>query len=422
MFIVIFIFSYLIGFVNVMPELNKNIFLYTSKIYAKSFNISNCWVCIATPTNSGEGIPFLTIPFNASEIAEWYIYQSIPRSVVVHSGVYSCEKGRYKIYLQKCINLWKSAGYPLNTFSGWHQLKYNPNRNPQYISLPTNIKQKGSICLISNHSEGMKMGNSVCTNYLDVNTAYKCTQNVLQRTKWSSKLTGIRNITNNKTFSDQWYLEDIYLYSACNGTYFICDDRAYSWLPKYWSGSCYLGYLVPAIRHLPHLPYVTEPATLRNKHSIILRDAIYARIIPFYWEVRVANELNKITTIIQNVADYTAGVTCALTGAECCTFIPDNSKEVKDLASHIQKEIKKLDPPPVISLWDKLCGWLGHTGMSTVRIILFSCVAGFIIYITCQCIKCIKELFAKCKGPIVRMIHTNPTAPPLDEIEMKYYG
>ncbi|XP_038644198.1 endogenous retrovirus group PABLB member 1 Env polyprotein-like isoform X1 [Scyliorhinus canicula] len=452
MFAAILIFSYLIDFVNVVSEMNKNTFLYTAKIYAENFNISNCWVCIATPTNSGEGIPFLTIPFNASETAEWYIYQSVPRSVVTHSGAYTCENGRYQVDIQKSINLWKSAGYPLNTFSGWHQLQFNPDKKPQNLNLPTNIKQKGSICLISKDPKGIPMGNSNFTNYLDVNTAFKCTNNRLERVMRSSRITGIPNLRNNKTFEDQWLLEYIYSYSAYNGTYFICDDKAYPWLPRSWSGSCYLGYMVPAIRHVTNLLHISEMTVQRKKRSIIFRDAIFARIIPFYWEVRMENELNKITTIIQDVAEYTAtvldkisdemrtirtvvlqnrmaldyvlaenGGTCALIGAECCTFIPDNSEEVKDLVLRIQKEIKKLDPSQVLSLWDRICGWFGHTGMSIMRIILFSCAAGFIIYMTYQCATCIKELFAKRRGPTVRMIHTNPTAPPIDEFEVKYF-
>ena len=48
-----------------------------------------------------------------------------------------------------------------------------------------------------------------------------------------------------------------------NGTYFICGSYAYSWLPKLWRGSCYLGYVVPHVRYS-----VNSPFSHRDKHVI----------------------------------------------------------------------------------------------------------------------------------------------------------
>ena len=35
------------------------------------------------------------------------------------------------------------------------------------------------------------------------------------------------------------------------------------------------------------------------------------------------------------------GGTCAVIGKECCTYIPDNSEKIHDLAGHIRKEATK---------------------------------------------------------------------------------
>ena len=90
------------------------------------------------------------------------------------------------------------------------------------------------------------------------------------------------------------------------------------------------------------------------------------------------------------------GGTCALIGSECCTYIPDSSDNITDLAEHIGKmeneiraegrKFKGYNPPgwwPFGSLFGDWGGMLIHAGI----IILVVCLLIGLQKYVCQCIK-----------------------------------
>ena len=79
---------------------------------------------------------------------------------------------------------------------------------------------------------------------------------------------------------------------AYNGTYFVCGDNAYPWLPWDWSGSCYLAYVVPYVRHYnsPTSPPQSTPVkaqTSHNRSSTVLDDSL-----SFLWDRNSGSRIN----------------------------------------------------------------------------------------------------------------------------------
>lgn len=75
---------------------------------------------------------------------------------------------------------------------------------------------------------------------------------------------------------------------APNGTYFICGSYAYSWLPKLWQGSCYLGYVVLHVRHSANSPF-----SHRHKRVIQETERFFAIAFPSYGISEIAREVIK---------------------------------------------------------------------------------------------------------------------------------
>ena len=221
--------------------------------------------------------------------------------------------------------------------------------------------------------------------------------------------------------------------TAYNGTYFVCGNNAYPWLPWDWAGSCYLAYVVPYVHHYTDLRDHPEIHLLRAKRSVSETERFFMIAFPLYGTAKAAQELIHMASTLERIANETRdgfeevsaaisevsaevvairtvalqnrlaldyvlasqGGTCAIVGSECCTYIPDDSENITPLADHIRRVAKTIQDegnqyhnynPP---------GWLGQWFGSWGSYLMHGLIVLIVIVIAC-CI-CMALLNACCK-------------------------
>ncbi|XP_072362584.1 syncytin-2-like [Scyliorhinus torazame] len=363
-------------------ELHVNTYLYMSYVYAKDMNVSGCWVCTHIPTHAKGEIPLRPVPLNLSETVEWHIYQNgtrqCPRTIRIASLVRNPEGGAASSlsFLPISPRPWKEGGYPVNTFEMWYQPSYDQSHQPPFLTLTntTNTgRPLGIICLVRNVVKGIFKGASRCkhkfvvaniSKVYPVNTSpqfYGCTLDV-----------PYANGTGTFKYSLMAEGFDVDKLTSYNGTYFICGHKAYPWLPENWTGSCYLGYVVPFIHHLANLGDHYQMMK-REKRAITETQRYFGILLPPIGVALALKEIRKVAKILEEVANDTTealteinnemvairtvalqnrivldylfankGGTCAVIGSECCNYIPDRSENITHLVDHIRTEVKKL--------------------------------------------------------------------------------
>ena len=153
---------------------------------------------------------------------------------------------------------------------------------------------------------------------------------------------------------------------ALNNTYFVCGNRAYPWLPVNWTRSCYLSFIVPHMHLLNMSPF---EHLKRGKQSFTSTELFFMILIPHYGVGQTSVGLAELATSLESLANKTAlgmvginsevvalhavamqnrvalhlilaaqGGTCAVIESECCTYIPDNSDQITNIADKIKQE------------------------------------------------------------------------------------
>ncbi|KAM4722970.1 syncytin-A-like [Rhinophrynus dorsalis] len=166
------------------------------------------------------------------------------------------------------------------------------------------------------------------------------------------------------------------------GVYYICGNRAYSWLPMGAWGNCTIGRVVLAIRTRSNIS-LSDTGYGENRHKRELFSSADKAWMWFPswtgWEIELANKLNKYVSIMDGIInesmssihalkeelaqvrkvalqntmalDYLLAIeggTCAIIGEEFCTWVQDSRdpieahltkvKELQNKARDISKE------------------------------------------------------------------------------------
>lgn len=362
-------------------------------------NTTDCWVCGLIPHTVEKGMPYLVLPFSYEGSAWAYFvifnnaYQSkIKQPVSSHSvgsdfshsllikGMVAMakimEKSEASIDERKAYTNWNITNYISSLNDKIEQGKSPPIRV---------IPQQGNFCLqINGRTPNTGQRESLCSH--------------------------------------------TYVYSALNslplvpsqGTYFVCHDRAYTWLPADFSGTCYIAFLLP--------PTYTAPANHhKNRYGRGIVDSkdtagqeggdFLKGFLPFWGPMANSRNIRQLVRVVETTIDITVGAlsnitaelqadrlmtlqnrvaldfvladrggVCKLIGSSCCIFIPNDAPTVYQAISklHIISESIHQDEGDwsfsewfwgLLSKW----GWKVLTFFGVILAFIFSC---------CLCMHC----------------------------------
>lgn len=410
----------------------KNFFHETLKATAHVFNVTNCWVCGQTPRAAPEGIPLYGLPFNIS----WLPLDDPWRISIVNRTMDSLTN-------PSCKNIPSNFG-------------------PEEYSIKLSRKAIGVLCVqrpSTNDLYSINMGNRSCDYVVTDHWNNISMVQVMGRGEvFNFKVDGYRiggsafkndthvcvakdsaliscvNLSKNQTRADMFWQYWIHQ-TTCTPLpyqfYFICGLNAYKWLPPNWSGSCYIGHIVPKVRIVLNNP----PGRVRNwKRSIgsskiqdlpegwdvTEGDRLAMIILPQYGVARAVQMMRRMSKIIEYAFNKTfdsidalteevrqmrlvvlqnraaldfilaaKGGVCALIGDECCSYISDSSENIESDLTEARKAVSKLHS---ISN-DGIFAWLGQLGQQVVMYIAWFILLALGIFII---VKIIFVCISKC--------------------------
>ncbi|XP_028980657.2 uncharacterized protein LOC114840714 [Esox lucius] len=350
-----------------------NTFLALSLKYAQTVNQSSCWVCTHTPFTAIGRIPLGVIPFTQSEMlgvwkhADWFKrvmsnnwgpaigYRGADPTDICYKDVSSPGCPTIQTYID-------SLGVEVESWRGAYLPPFNTT-SFSFLGLPPRLvvtrPPDGWLCIERTPSAVLrrqwmsmfvKVGWSQCSQIADLSA---CDGSDFSLCTMSANLTLSNGSVAGFHANALGNIGSTGMV-APNGTYFICGPNAYAMLPPFWMGSCYLGYVVPHIRHSLEPPFAKL-----HRRSISESERFFAIAFPSYGTAKLAQEVITMASSLEALANLTAdgftgmsaemvamrtvamqnrvaldyllaaqGGTCAVVGAECCTYIPDETDGV----------------------------------------------------------------------------------------------
>lgn len=238
-----------------------NVFLKTAHGYARAKGLQSCWVCGLMPS-SAQVYPYIAIPFTTIEIYQAYGH--------IHDA--SVKSPFYTV--------------PLT------------NNTPSTIELF--YAPRGVICW-RNAGKGKIVGESQCSHYVTVGQEFVSV--AVPHTVLHVPLPPVAKMQNVTTDA----------MPALNGTMFVCGSTAYSFLPPAWHGSCYLAYVVPAVKIMTtnDLKNKISPRPKRDlfhSHEIVATPTqrFFSSLVPAYGMTVALDEIRSLAHTVDEVANDTA--------------------------------------------------------------------------------------------------------------------
>lgn len=366
---------------------------------ANTEGLSDCYVCANTPHSTDK--PFQLQPVPLPEIKTkcliWLqamIVGSPESSCTVWLSVLSHHFSRMGIDVRLADECASVCTYMHAQDSIPLILHTRPSNEIPTDSMPASLQVQGKIgdvapmCICQNAGLGDRwLGYSDCSRRY-VNIGLFWGPSMSSGNLWSmANTTPYQLMTNNGLQILQVYPDSVIptsetAYLLLKERYWICGNNAYRWLPKQWSGCCYIGLLNT---HLTFLSKTGAPLiSRRTKRShpeyrphqrVSLGTKILEGFVPWYGSVHNAYLIDNISLELESFANYAIegfhlltdemknlklvalqnraaldyilareGGVCAVIGDQCCTYIPDIQNNMTDVIQHmkqLREEIEK---------------------------------------------------------------------------------
>uniref|UniRef100_A0A803JYR9 Envelope glycoprotein n=1 Tax=Xenopus tropicalis TaxID=8364 RepID=A0A803JYR9_XENTR len=365
---------------------------------AKQLNTTDCWICSHVPVNH-KGIPLVGIPISMNDLnLTDYSYE-----VAIDTN---------------------------------HTYQNAINDQGTYLEI-TGLLDTPTICvgpMFVNHTIKMKdhvvnipkihVGNTDCENatlkfYMDY-MGKKCDkmQGNCNDFCWCGRMNtscaprcscpnqdidGIVNCESKVTDNMRWFQTWLGYHGTIlprvlrQGLYYICGNRAYSWLPMGAWGNCTIGRVVPAIRQRLNISYIDNQGihsrVNKQKRELFSNSDKAWMWFPAWtgWGIELANRLNKYASIMDGIINETTssihiineelaqvrkvtlqnrmaldyllaveGGVCAIIGKECCTWIEDSHDQI-EAHMHKVKELQQKARDISKEGWNPF-SWMGNIG------------------------------------------------------------
>lgn len=380
--------------------------------------LSNCYVCANTPHSTDK--PFRLQPVAIPEIqtkcliwlqtiflgapdSPWTFWMSKLRRDMLRLGVDAK-------FTEECVTVC-SYMYDHDSIPWVTHIRFTPAESmPSALQVQGKTNQIVPICICQNSGERDRwMGHSTCTRrYVNLERSKPWGQDSSSGNLWSSgNVTQYSLITDSgpkmfEVYHDSIIPTDKIPYIPLRGKYWICGGNAYHWLPKKWSGCCYVGTLDT---HLTFMSRTGEPlvrqkrlkrvkrASRRTDYRPHLRTSPGVKtlegVFPWYGTVHNAYLIDNISLELESFADYAIegfhllteemkdiklvalqnraaldyilareGGVCALIGDQCCTYIPDINDNMTDVIKHMKQIRDEIDQSSVVSDQTDVFSWV----------------------------------------------------------------
>ncbi|XP_039667338.1 endogenous retrovirus group 3 member 1 Env polyprotein-like [Perca fluviatilis] len=357
---------------------------------------SSCYVCGLMPYTAGEGLPLMALPPSDCDTCH---LMHIPLSQSYsHPDCSSLSKMR-----------------PLDCSTG-HANCYKCLKTPKPVPIQL-IPQKFPWCL-QNDGE-TPVGQSDC----------------LRTFKWDPELTNIEfksldsaphnclEAAGQARFSALAHRTASCTISSPVGMYWVCGNLAYPYLPVDYNGRCGLAYIIPAMRvahSLPQKPLKRVQRglsdTFGTHHQSNFKNVL-GPLLPFYGVMSALDQIADLSQAIEVIANETGkalmllsselasvrlvalqnraaldfllaarGGTCAVIGAECCTFVPDNNATIGDIVNHLHNTANSVHQDSS-SLFDWLKTAFGTVSYHVVEVMITLVVFIVLMSLFSSCVK-----------------------------------
>ncbi|XP_029942934.1 uncharacterized protein LOC115384901 [Salarias fasciatus] len=161
----------------------------------------------------------------------------------------------------------------------------------------------------------------------------------------------------------------------------VCGHRSYIYLPRDWSGTCYLAHLIPAVTVHSSAADIPGVRRLRKRAVAVPEDkrrigwgqAFWGGFFPWHGTVRNQHEINSLAWELENLTGLVTdgfdlltdeqkaervmglqnrvaldlllaekGGVCALIGDHCCTWVPDVSDNMTNIHAQLSSLLAEL--------------------------------------------------------------------------------
>ncbi|XP_078506000.1 endogenous retrovirus group PABLB member 1 Env polyprotein-like [Lissotriton helveticus] len=394
-------------------EFMNNSFVQLLHQHQLVMNTTNCWVCGLMPHTMDKGIPYLVLPYSPQGSARAFqtMFRSAldsyphrePRSVNLGPGPY------HKSLAIAIADLYRDI----------FDASLIPEEEVRAYKDLSEIDYSISV--------GDRQLKSSSPIWIVPHLGHFCLQGLGQNP---------RAQFGKSAFTETYVLPMLSspVFLTAKGTYFVCYDRAYTWLPRDFSGTCYIANLLP-----PTFTVASDYHKTRVVRGVISGEDtagqeagdFFKGFLPFWGPMVNSRNLRQLTHVVKSTANITAsalgnltaelqadrlmmlqnrmvldvvladrGGVCKVIHSSCCIFIPDNAPTVYQAISKLHKISESIHVDE--GDWT-LLGWFWGL-MSTWgwKILMIIGIVVTFLFTCCLCVQCGPALCGLCATMCIR--------------------